>query len=45
MVLDLGSTNATLVNGKPIDKPWELGQGDVIQVGDVELRYEEAEPS
>jgi Ca-activated chloride channel family protein len=41
LLMDLGSTNPTTVNGQPISKPWTLREGDVIQVGDVQLRYEE----
>lgn len=41
LLVDLGSTNPTKVNGSPIVKPWPLRDGDVIQVGDVELRYQE----
>ena len=41
LLMDLGSTNPTTVNGQPILKPWTLREGDVIQVGDVQLRYEE----
>jgi uncharacterized protein YegL len=43
-VADLGSTNPTLVNGKALGSvPHKLLQGDVVQVGDVELRYEQRE--
>ena len=39
---DLGSTNVTMVNGKPLGStPMKLRPGDRLQVGDVELRYEE----
>jgi pSer/pThr/pTyr-binding forkhead associated (FHA) protein len=36
---DIGSTNGTYLNGKPLeyDKPRELRDGDVIVVGNVEL--------
>lgn len=41
-VADLGSTNATLVNGQALGQaPHKLRVGDVIRVGEVELRYEE----
>lgn len=41
-VADLGSTNPTIVNGKPLGRaPHKLAPGDVVRVGDVELRYEE----
>lgn len=35
---DLGSTNGTLVNGKPINKPTRVAVGDVIQIGTSKLR-------
>jgi Ca-activated chloride channel family protein len=39
---DLGSTNTTEVNGKRVARePAKLRHGDVIRVGEVELRYEE----
>jgi Ca-activated chloride channel family protein len=39
---DLGSTNATLLNGRPLaHERLPLAPGDVIGVGGVELRYEE----
>jgi Ca-activated chloride channel family protein len=41
VVLDLGSTNTTEVNGQAVVRPHPLVPGDVIRVGDVELRYEE----
>jgi len=40
-VHDLGSTNGTFVNGERIDRPRRLAGGDVVRVGDTELRYEE----
>jgi pSer/pThr/pTyr-binding forkhead associated (FHA) protein len=39
-VHDLGSTNGTFVNGVQIDKPQKLSQGDVVRVGETELRYD-----
>ena len=40
-VADLGSTNVTAVNDKRIGRsPEKLCHGDVIKVGDVELRFE-----
>jgi pSer/pThr/pTyr-binding forkhead associated (FHA) protein len=39
-VSDLGSTNGTFVNGVQIDKPRKLSGGDVVRVGETELRYE-----
>jgi len=40
-VHDLGSTNGTYVNGERIDRPRRLATGDVVRVGDTELRYEQ----
>ncbi len=37
-VMDLGSTNGTLLNGRPVDGPTELRVGDVIEIGDVRLQ-------
>ncbi|AKT38620.1 VWA domain-containing protein [Chondromyces crocatus] len=44
-VSDLGSTNATWLNGEVLEKPVPLGPGDVLRIGDVELRYEEGAQS
>jgi hypothetical protein len=41
-VHDLGSTNGTHVNGLRIDRPRKLVTGDVVRVGETELRYESA---
>jgi Ca-activated chloride channel family protein len=41
MAVDMGSTNTTLVNGQKLERPVPLSPGDVIRVGDVELRYDE----
>lgn len=44
-IVDLGSTNPTIVNGVDLGStPHKLRPGDVVLVGDVELRYEEALP-
>jgi hypothetical protein len=40
-VHDLGSTNGTHVNGLRIDRPRKLVTGDVVRVGETELRFEE----
>jgi hypothetical protein len=40
-VQDLGSTNGTHVNGVRIDRPRKLVTGDVVRVGETELRYEQ----
>ncbi|MBS0638656.1 MAG: SpoIIE family protein phosphatase [Acetobacteraceae bacterium] len=36
---DLGSTNGTLVNSKPLSTPVALLDGDVISIGAYQLRY------
>jgi hypothetical protein len=35
---DLGSTNGTTVNRRPVSREQRLEYGDLIQVGDVQLR-------
>ena len=39
-VQDLGSTNGTFLNGTGLDRPRRLAQGDVVRVGETDLRYE-----
>ena len=39
-ILDLNSTNGTFVNGSRLDGRRLLKEGDVVQVGDTELRFE-----
>jgi len=39
-IVDLGSTNGTSVNGRRIDGRERLSEGDVIRIGDTELRIE-----
>jgi hypothetical protein len=39
-VSDLGSTNGTFVNGVRIDQPRKLEPGDVVRVGETELRFD-----
>jgi len=39
-VQDLGSTNGTYLNGTRLEHPRRLTQGDVIRVGETDLRYE-----
>jgi hypothetical protein len=39
-VSDVGSTNGTFVNGVRIDRPRKLVQGDVVRVGETQLRFE-----
>jgi pSer/pThr/pTyr-binding forkhead associated (FHA) protein len=38
---DLGSTNGTFVNGIKVDGPRKLAPGDVVRVGETDLRYEQ----
>ena len=40
-VQDLGSTNGTFLNGTRLDRPRRLAQGDVVRVGETDLRYEQ----
>lgn len=40
---DLGSTSGAIVNGKPIAGPRELAAGDVIELGQVILRFDASE--
>jgi len=40
-VSDVGSTNGTFVNGVRIDAPRKLETGDVVRVGETELRFDE----
>ena len=39
-VVDLGSTNGTFVNGERLDGRRRLHEGDLLQIGDTELRFE-----
>ena len=39
-VSDVGSTNGTYVNGVRIDRPRKLAHGDVVRVGETELRFD-----
>ncbi len=39
-ILDLNSTNGTLVNGSRLDGRRQLREGDVVQIGDTEFRFE-----
>jgi pSer/pThr/pTyr-binding forkhead associated (FHA) protein len=37
---DVGSTNGTYLNGARLTRPKRLTAGDVVRVGETELRYE-----
>jgi pSer/pThr/pTyr-binding forkhead associated (FHA) protein len=39
-VHDVGSTNGTFVNGARLDRPRRLSVGDILRVGETDLRYE-----
>jgi FHA domain-containing protein len=39
-VEDLGSTNGTYVNGAKLTRPRRLAPGDLLRVGETELRFE-----
>jgi len=38
MVEDLGSMNGTLLNGRPVENPTACTAGDVVTVGDVDIK-------
>ena len=40
-VEDIGSTNGTFVNGARIDRPRRLTPGDVLRIGETDLRFEQ----
>jgi hypothetical protein len=39
-VQDLGSTNGTYLNGARLERPRRLSSGDVVRVGETDLRYD-----
>ena len=39
-VTDVGSTNGTYVNGARIQRPRKLAPGDVVRIGETDLRFE-----
>jgi len=44
VLLDLGSTNGTIVNGQPITAPHPLADGDLIAIGRAVLVYKAGAP-
>jgi FHA domain len=40
-VVDTGSTNGTFVNGIRLERPHRLAPGDVVRVGETDLRFEQ----
>ena len=40
-VQDLGSTNGTYLNGTRLERPRRLAIGDIVRVGETDLRYEQ----
>ena len=40
-VQDLGSTNGTYLNGARLEHPRRLTQGDIVRIGETDLRYEQ----
>jgi pSer/pThr/pTyr-binding forkhead associated (FHA) protein len=40
-VEDIGSTNGTYVNGTRLGRPQKLMSGDVVRIGETDLRYEQ----
>ncbi len=43
LVMDMGSTNTSQLNGHALSRPEPLAPGDVLCIGSVELRYEQDE--
>ena len=37
---DIGSTNGTFVNGSRLSRPRKLAAGDVVRIGETDLRFE-----
>jgi anti-anti-sigma factor len=44
-VVDLGSSNGTTVNGRPVTQPVPLAAGDCLQLGDTRLTFTVRSPS
>ena len=41
VVEDLGSTNGTYLNNRPLRGAERIGPGDTIRIGDTEFRYQD----
>ena len=39
-VQDLGSTNGTYLNGTRLERPRRLSRGDIVRIGETDLRFE-----
>jgi hypothetical protein len=39
---DLGSSNGTYVNGRRVERPRKLTAGDVVRIGETDLRFDRA---
>ena len=40
-IVDTGSTNGTYVNGIQLERPRKLATGDIVRVGQTDLRFEQ----
>src|SRR5207302_1318325 len=40
-VQDLGSTNGTYLNGMRLEQPRRLSRGDIVRVGETDLRFDQ----
>jgi FHA domain len=40
-IQDLGSTNGTYLNGARLERPRRLTSGDIVRVGDTDLRFDQ----
>jgi FHA domain len=40
-IQDLGSTNGTYLNGARLERPRRLTPGDIVRVGDTDVRFEQ----
>ena len=40
IIVDMKSTNGTYVNGIKLENPRKLAPGDIVRVGETDMRYE-----